>query len=83
MAVGKDAHSTTPDSQGEQILATTPNLISIIETATGLAIETECLKYGLRVSVIVMPSPKQLVTSESLAVVGPKAFGYHGVKVVG
>ncbi|TRY71782.1 hypothetical protein TCAL_09554 [Tigriopus californicus] len=73
----------TPKSQGEQILATTPNLISIIETTTGLAIETECLKYGLRVSVIVMPSPKQLLTPEALAVVGPKAFGYQGVEVVG
>jgi DUF917 family protein len=36
-------------------LATTPNLIVIVELDNGLALQTEDLKYGIRVAVLVLP----------------------------
>ena len=64
---------------GEQltVLATTPNLIVIMETETGLGLETEALKFGLRVSVLCLPAPEKLLTPQALKVVGPRAFGYE------
>ena len=62
--------------QPATVLATTPNLIVILETETGLGLETEALKFGLRVSVLCLPAPEKLLTPQALKVVGPRAFGY-------
>ena len=60
----------------EEILATTPNLIVVVETDSGVALQTEDLKYGVRVSILVIPANEKLMMEAYLKVVGPKAFGY-------
>ncbi|XP_028393299.1 uncharacterized protein LOC114517702 [Dendronephthya gigantea] len=64
----------------KEILATVPDLISILDTETGESIPTEEIRYGLRVSVVVLPSPPLLCSERALKVVGPEAFGYAGYR---
>lgn len=63
----------------DQILATVPDLISLIGLEDGEPIGTESLRYGLRVAVLGMPAPKELKTPRALEFVGPAAFGYPNV----
>ena len=55
---------------------TVPELICVLDTLSGEAVGTETLRYGQRVSVVVLPSPPLLLTPEGLEHVGPRAFGY-------
>jgi DUF917 family protein len=61
---------------GDDILATTPDLITILDDETGEPITTESLRYGFRVSVLAMPCDPRWRTPEGLEVVGPGYFGY-------
>jgi len=58
------------------IVATTPDLIVIVDSQTGAPIITEALKYGLRVSILIIPCDDMWKTKEGLALVGPRYFGY-------
>lgn len=60
----------------QQVLATVPDLISLVDEQTGDPVTTEMVRFGLRVVVLGMPAPAQLKTAPALAVVGPAAFGY-------
>lgn len=60
-----------------RVLATVPDLICIVDGVSGEPVTTEVIRYGLRVSVIGIPAPPLLTTPESLAVMGPRAFGYE------
>ena len=60
----------------KEVLATVPDLISILDSGTGEVIPTEEVRYGLRVAVIVLPCPPLLSTDRALKIVGPEAFGY-------
>jgi uncharacterized protein len=62
-------------SQGAP-LASTPELICVLDSDTGEAIGTEMIRYGQRVTVIVLPSPEIFLTPRGLEHVGPRAFGY-------
>jgi uncharacterized protein len=62
---------------GEVIVATTPDLISIVDEATGAAIPTESLKYGQRVAVIGIPCNEKWRTPHGIALAGPRYFGYE------
>ena len=68
-----------------QLLASTPDLISLIDPESEKPIPTEEVRYGLRVSVIVLPCSPLLTHDKALAVVSPQAFGYsdHVYKPVG
>ena len=57
-------------------MATTPDLISMVDSETGEPIPTEEVRYGLRVSILGIPAPPPLTTEVALKVVGPEAFGY-------
>lgn len=57
-------------------VATVPDLICVVDTQTGDAIGTELLRYGQRVSVLVLPCDDRWRTPAGLALVGPRAFGY-------
>jgi DUF917 family protein len=61
---------------GDDVLATTPDLITILDDETGEPITTEGLRYGFRVSVLAMAGDPRWRTPEGLAVVGPGYFGY-------
>jgi DUF917 family protein len=62
--------------EGEKLLAMVPDLICIVDSETGRPITTEEQRYGLRVSVIAIPSPALLRSAIALRSVGPRAFGY-------
>ena len=59
-----------------QLIATVPDLICIVDSDTARPISTEETRYGLRVSVLGLPSSPLLRTPEAIAVIGPRAFGY-------
>lgn len=59
-----------------EILATTPDLITVLDAETGEPITTEGLRYGFRVVVIAMPCDPRWRTDGGLALVGPGYFGY-------
>jgi len=61
---------------GDEILATVPDLICILDEETAEPITTEVLRYGLRVIVLGLPADAKLCTEQALRVVGPAAFGY-------
>lgn len=58
------------------VLATTPDIITLMEQETGSPITTASLAYGLRVDLIILPSPDVWKTVKGLELVGPRYFGY-------
>jgi len=66
----------------EEVLASVPDLICVVESDSGEPITTEQLRYGLRVTVLAVPCSDKLRTPQALAVVGPAAFGYPDVPYV-
>lgn len=44
--------------------------------AGGQPIQTEEMRYGLRIKVVVLPAHPLLISESALKVVGPAAFGY-------
>jgi DUF917 family protein len=59
-----------------EVVATTPDIIGVMDSDSGEAIGTEMIRYGQRVSVIVLPVPDFFLTPQGLAATGPRAFGY-------
>lgn len=59
-----------------KVMASVPDLISILDTESGAAVTTEMLRYGLRVSVVASPCDVRWRSPEGLAVAGPAYFGY-------
>lgn len=59
-----------------RILATTPDLIMVVEGETGEPVTTEGLRYGQRVRVLAAPADERWHCPEALAMVGPGYFGY-------
>lgn len=58
-----------------RILATTPDLICLVDTETFQPVPTDALKYGKRVLVVGLPCFPLWRTPEGLALVGPRYFG--------
>ena len=65
-----------PDGS-KDILATVPDLISLVDDDTGEPITTEEVRYGLRVVAIAVPCSPKWTTPQGLATVEPKVFGYE------
>jgi uncharacterized protein len=59
-----------------RVLASVPDLITVLDAETGDPITTEGLRYGLRVRVVGMPCAPQWRSQEGLELVGPEYFGY-------
>lgn len=59
-----------------EVLASVPDLISVVDAATGDAIANENIRYGQRVVAIASPSPAIWRTPAGLEIAGPRAFGY-------
>ena len=53
-----------------------PDIVCVMDTASGEAIGTEVLRYGQRVTIIALPPPAILCGEAGLRYVGPRAFGY-------
>ena len=62
--------------EAETVIATTPDLICLLDSESGEGLGTEVIRYGQRVTVIALPAPAVLRTPKGLEHVGPKAFGY-------
>ena len=63
----------------DEIVCTVPDLISIINLEDGEPVQTETLRYGLRVAVLGLPAARELKTPQALPVITPPAFGYADV----
>lgn len=59
-----------------ELAAVTPDLIAVLDAATGHPITTEALRYGARVTVIAIPCNEKWRTPVGLATAGPAHFGY-------
>ncbi len=59
-----------------KVVATTPDIITILDSQTGIAITTDALLYGVQVSIIAIRANEIWQTKEGLKLVSPKAFGY-------
>lgn len=60
-----------------EILATAPDLISVIETETGDPVTTEELKYGYRVDILGLKCADPWRTEEGIQLGGPPFFDYE------
>ncbi|MEW5922250.1 MAG: DUF917 domain-containing protein [Bacillota bacterium] len=59
-----------------QVVASVPDLITLLEKETANPITTEALKYGYRIVALGIPTPELMRTEEALKVWGPRCFGY-------
>ena len=92
------AREVNDDESPGRTLATTPDLITVVDSDSGLftanfffilnldiagyPITTEEVKYGLRVSVLVLPADPKLLTDRALEVVGPKGFQMNDIDYI-
>jgi uncharacterized protein len=58
------------------VIASVPDLISVVDSETGEAISTELLRFGQRVSVLVWACDPLWRTERGLQLAGPRVFGY-------
>lgn len=58
------------------VVASVPDLITVLDVETGHPITTEALRYGFRVAVLGIPCDVRWRTPEGLRLVGPAYFGY-------
>lgn len=61
---------------GEQVVASVPDLIVIVEYETSQPINAERLQYGQRVAVFAIGCPEFFRTPDALKVVSPRCFGF-------
>ena len=59
-----------------RVLASVPDLITVLDSETADAIVTERIAYGQRVTVIAFACDPVWRTEKGIAVAGPRAFGY-------
>jgi len=62
--------------KNNKVIASVPDLITLLDLETATPITTESIKYGQRCFVIGIPCSKKWRTKSALEVVGPKYFGY-------
>ncbi len=53
-----------------------PDLICILDPATGEPIRTDIVRYGYRGTVLLIPSHERMRTERGIATFGPRYFGY-------
>ena len=59
-----------------KVIASVPDLITLLDLETAMPITTEAVKYGYRCFVIGIPCSEMWRTKEGLEVAGPRYFGY-------
>jgi DUF917 family protein len=62
--------------RADEVVASVPDLITIIDSDSGEAITTERLRYGFRVVVLGMPCDEKWRTPAGVALGGPRRFRY-------
>ena len=61
---------------GDRVVASVPDLITILDYETSTPINSERLRYGQRVTVVAIGCPAFYREARSLAVVSPRCFGF-------
>jgi DUF917 family protein len=61
--------------RGDAVLASVPDLITIVDSESARPINAERLRYGQRVTVLGVGAPPHYRTDRALAVVAPRCFG--------
>ncbi len=61
--------------EGDAVLATTPDLITLLDAYSGQPVTTDGVKYGLPVNVLGLPSDPIWRSEAALKLVGPRYFG--------
>jgi uncharacterized protein len=61
---------------GDDVVASTPDIIAIVDADTLQPMPSDAIRYGQNVRVVVIEAPAQLRTPVALDRVGPRAFGY-------
>ena len=59
-----------------EVLATTPDLISVVEADTGAAVTTDSLRYGQRLATLTYDCDAKWRTPQGIDLVGPRYFKY-------
>ncbi|MFD1046368.1 DUF917 domain-containing protein, partial [Kibdelosporangium lantanae] len=59
-----------------EVVASTPDLICVLDHETGEPVTTEGMRYGNRVAVLGVPCDSRWTTPDGLRLTGPGAFGY-------
>jgi DUF917 family protein len=59
-----------------RVLASVPDIITVLDDESGAAITTERLRYGQRVSVVALRCNPIWRTERGIAIAGPRVFGY-------
>ena len=59
-----------------EVVATTPDLITLLDVDSGATVQTELVRYGLRTAVLGIPADPAWHTPEGIALFGPGRFGY-------
>lgn len=62
---------------GKDVVASVPDIITVVDEVLGFPITTEHLWYGTRVIVIGIPCNELWRTPKGLELVGPRYFGYN------
>lgn len=60
-----------------KFVATTPDILMLLEQETGTPVTSEALQYGLKVNLIALAAPPIWTTPGGLELVGPRQFGYE------
>jgi DUF917 family protein len=59
-----------------RVIASVPDIIVVMDSAEGMPVTTEAIRYGLRVVLVGIPCDPRWRTADGLAIVGPRYFGY-------
>ncbi|MCB2127697.1 MAG: DUF917 domain-containing protein [Rhodobacteraceae bacterium] len=59
-----------------EIVATTPDLLTVLDSETGNPVTADALRYGLRLKALVFPCDPQWLSPQGIDLVGPRYFGY-------
>lgn len=62
--------------EGDRVLASVPDIITVLDGESGRGIQTERVRYGQRVAIAAFPCDPVWRTDRGLEVAGPRAFGY-------
>jgi DUF917 family protein len=63
-------------TERDRVLASVPDLITLLDEAAAVAVPTERVRHGARASLIAMPCAPVWRTERGLQIGGPGAFGF-------
>ncbi|KAH7913302.1 hydantoinase, partial [Hygrophoropsis aurantiaca] len=77
------AEHDASDGNAPKIIATVPDLISVLDAQSGSALGTPQYKYGLRVLVLgITAAPQWTETERGLELGGPRGFGFNDIPYI-